>query len=43
MSKGSLAYTDDVIYGQDDGAYPGAAYGLQLPIKFFLDSFSMFN
>jgi hypothetical protein len=36
-------YTDDVINQQDDGNFPGGAYGLQLPMKFFLDSFDMFN
>ena len=36
-------YTDDVIYQQDDGAFPGGAYGAELPMKFFLDSFNMYN
>lgn len=36
-------YTDDVIYQQDDGAYPGGAYNAQLPMKYFLDSFNYFN
>ncbi len=36
-------YTDDVIYQQDDGAFPGGAYSVQLPVKFFLDSFNYFN
>jgi len=34
-------YTTDVINFQDDGT--GGAYGLQRPIKYFLDSFNMFN
>ena len=36
-------YTDYVIYQQDDGNFPGAAYGAQLPMKCFLDSFNMYN
>ena len=33
-------YTDDVVYQHDDGAFPGGAYGAQLPMKYFLDSFN---
>jgi Met-zincin len=36
-------YTDDVIYQLDDGGFPGGAYNTQLPMKFFLDSFTYFN
>jgi hypothetical protein len=36
-------YTDDVIYQQDDGAFPGGAYGALLPMKYFLDSFNTYN
>jgi hypothetical protein len=36
-------YTDYVIFQQDDGAFPGGAYGALLPLKFFLDSFNSFN
>jgi hypothetical protein len=37
------AYTDDVINQLDDGSFPGNAFALELPMKFFLDSFTMFN
>ncbi len=36
-------YTDDVIYQMDDGAFPGGAYQAQLPMKYFLDSFNLYN
>jgi len=36
-------YTDDVIYQLDDGAFPGGAYSAELPMKYFLDSFTTFN
>jgi hypothetical protein len=36
-------YTDDVVFQQDDGAFPGGAYGAELPMKYFLDSFNMYN
>jgi hypothetical protein len=37
------AYNDDVVYNLDDGAFPGGAYGLELPVKYYLDAFSQFN
>jgi hypothetical protein len=36
-------YTDDVIYQQDDGAFPGGAYGAELPMKYYLDAFAQYN
>jgi hypothetical protein len=36
-------YTDDVIYQLDDGNFPGGAYDAELPMKFFLDSFTQYN
>lgn len=37
------AYNNCVVYNLDDGHYPGCAYGAQLPMKYFLDSFDMWN
>lgn len=37
------AYTDDLVYQLDDGAFPGNAYATELPMKYFLDSFSAYN
>jgi hypothetical protein len=37
------AYNDDVVTQLDDGAYPGAAYGLELPMKYFLDAYSTYR
>jgi hypothetical protein len=37
------AYNDDVVYNLDDGAYPGAAFGVELPMKYYLDSFNQYN
>ena len=36
-------YTDDVIFQLDDGAFPGGAYGYELPMKYYLDSFRTYN
>ena len=36
-------YTDDIVFAQDDGAFPGSAYGLELPMKYFLDSFNAYR
>ena len=36
-------YNVEVIRGEDDGISPGRAYSLQLPVKYFLDSFTYFN
>ncbi len=36
-------YNDSVVYQLDDGTYPGNAYSRLLPVKYFLDSFRMFN
>lgn len=36
-------YNDDIVYAQDDGDYPGRAYSVQLPLKFYLDSFTYYN
>ena len=36
-------YTDDVVFQLDDGAFPGGAYGAELPMKYFLDSFNTYN
>ncbi len=38
-----LNYNSDVVAGQDDGNFPGGAFGAQLPIKYTLDSFTQFN
>jgi hypothetical protein len=35
-------YTQDVIYAMDDGKF-GPAYGLQLPLKYYLTYFNQFN
>jgi hypothetical protein len=37
------AYNDDVVYNLDDGAFPGGAYGAELPMKYYLDSFNTYN
>jgi hypothetical protein len=37
------AYNDDIVYNLDDGAYPGGAFGVELPMKYFLDSYNMYN
>jgi hypothetical protein len=36
-------YTDDVVFQLDDGAFPGGAYGYELPMKYYLDSFNTYN
>jgi hypothetical protein len=36
-------YNNDVVNSQDDGAQPGRAYGLQLPMKYTLDAFDTYN
>jgi hypothetical protein len=36
-------YNDDVVYNLDDGAFPGGAFGAELPMKYYLDSFSQYN
>ncbi len=36
-------YTDDVVFQMDDGAFPGGAFGAELPMKYFLDSFNYYN
>jgi len=37
------AYNDDVVFNLDDGAFPGGAFGAELPMKYYLDSFAQFN
>ena len=37
------AYNDDVVAQLDDGAFPGGAYGLELPVKYMLDSFNQYK
>jgi hypothetical protein len=37
------AYNDDVVYNLDDGAFPGSAFGKELPMKYYLDSFAQYN
>ncbi len=37
------AYNDDVVTQLDDGAYPGSAYGLELPMKYFLDAYTTYR
>jgi hypothetical protein len=37
------SFNDDVVNQQDDGAYPGSAYGLELPMKYFLDAFNSYR
>jgi hypothetical protein len=37
------AYNDDVVYNLDDGAFPGGAYGDELPMKYYLDAFTQYN
>jgi hypothetical protein len=36
-------YNDDVVFNLDDGAFPGAAYGDELPMKYYLDAFTQYN
>ena len=36
-------YNDDVVYQLDDGNLPGGAFGDELPMKYFLDSFTQAN
>ena len=36
-------YNDDVVYQLDDGNLPGGAFGDELPMKYFLDSFVQAN
>ncbi len=36
-------YTDDVIFQLDDGNQPGGAFNAELPMKYFLDSFTQAN
>ena len=35
------AYNADIVNNEDDGDY--GAYYLQLPVKYFLDSFNFYN
>ncbi len=37
------AYNDDVVTQLDDGAFPGGAYGLELPVKYMLDAFAQYR
>jgi hypothetical protein len=37
------AYNDDVVYNLDDGAFPGKAFSAELPMKYYLDSFTQYN
>jgi hypothetical protein len=37
------AYNDDVVYNLDDGAFPGGAFGVELPMKYFLDAYNAYN
>jgi hypothetical protein len=36
-------YNDDVVNQLDDGSQPGGAYGDELPMKYYLDSFNLYN
>ena len=36
-------YNDDVVAQLDDGAFPGGAYGAELPVKYFLDAFTYYR
>jgi hypothetical protein len=36
-------YNDYLVYQLDDGAFPGGVYPAELPMKFFLDSFTYYN
>ena len=36
-------YNSDVVAGQDDGNFPGGAFGYELPIKYTADSFTQYN
>jgi hypothetical protein len=36
-------YNDDVVTQLDDGAFPGGAYGVELPVKYFLDAFTYYR
>ena len=38
-----LNYNQDVVASQDDGNFPGGAFGYELPVKYTLDSFTQFN
>ena len=37
------AYNDDLVLNLDDGSQPGAAYSVELPMKYYLDSFNQYN
>jgi len=37
------SFNDDVVNQLDDGSYPGNAFGLELPMKYFMDSFSYYR
>jgi hypothetical protein len=37
------AYNDDLVLNLDDGNTPGAAYGDELQMKYYLDSFEYYN
>lgn len=37
------SFNDDVVNQLDDGSYPGNAYGLELPMKYFMDSFQYYR
>ena len=36
-------YNDAIVYALDDGAYPGRAYNVLLPLKYTLDAFEHYN
>ena len=37
------AYNADIVNQQDDGAFPGGAYGYELEMKYLLDAFTTYN
>ena len=36
-------YNQDIVNQQDDGNFPGGAYGDELELKYFLDAFTQYN
>ncbi len=36
-------YNQDVVNQQDDGNFPGGAYGYELELKYFLDAYTQYN
>jgi hypothetical protein len=36
-------YNQDLVNQQDDGNFPGGAYGYELELKYFLDAFTQYN